>query len=90
MKKIFFQIFITKNIAVIHTDERVMPKNKKVWSSWNSLLDKNDIKKNSITYWLNLLQNLNIEKNIFITLNPFFEIEKNKNNQNSKLYPPIL
>tara|TARA_B100000287_G_scaffold380229_1_gene383811 strand:+ start:367 stop:1614 length:1248 start_codon:yes stop_codon:yes gene_type:complete len=77
-KNILSNFHYKKNIAVIHTDERVMPKNKKAWSSWNSLLDKNDIKKNSITYWLNLLQNLNIEKNIFITLNPFFEIEKNK------------
>ena len=77
-KNILSNFHYKKNIAVIHTDEKVMPKNKKAWSSWNSLLDKNDIKKNSITYWLNLLQNLNIEKNIFITLNPFFEIEKNK------------
>ena len=34
--------------------------------------------KNSITYWLNLLQNLNIEKNIFLTLNPYHEIPENQ------------
>ena len=35
-------------------------------------------KKNSVTYWLNLLQNLNIEKNIFLTLNPYYEIPENQ------------
>ena len=48
-----------KNLAIIHTDEKFMPKNKKAWSSWNSqLIDKN-LENNSVTYWLNLLQNLN-------------------------------
>jgi len=67
-----------KNIAILHTDESVMPKNKKVWSSWNSKIDPEDIKNNSVTYWLNLLQNLNINKNIFLTLNPFFKIDERK------------
>ncbi len=67
-----------KNLAVIHSDNSFMPKNKKSWSSWNSSILNNDIGKNSITYWLNLLQNLNIEKNIFLTLNPYHEIPENQ------------
>ena len=67
-----------KNLAVIHSDNSFMPKNKKAWSSWNSSILNNDIGKNSITYWLNLLQNLNIEKNIFLTLNPYHEIPENQ------------
>ena len=67
-----------KNIAVLHTDENVMPKNKKVWSSWNSKIDSKNTVNNSVTYWLNLLQNLNIKKNIFLTLNPFFKIDERK------------
>ena len=67
-----------KNLAVIHTDEISMPKNKKVWASWNSKIDKKDAKNNSVTYWLNLLQNLNINKNIFLTLNPFIKIDEKK------------
>ena len=63
-----------KNLAVIHSDHNCMPKNKNAWSSWNSAIIKNDINNNSITYWLNLLQNLNIKKNIFLTLNPHYEI----------------
>ena len=67
-----------KNIAYIHTDQSVMPENKKAWCSWNSSMKKNEIEKNSITYWLNLLQNLECEENIFLTLNPYFEIEESK------------
>ena len=66
-----------ENIAFIHTDKRVMPKNKKAWCSWNSSVDKKD-NKNSITYWLNLLQNLKCNEDIFLTLNPYFEIDDSK------------
>ena len=77
-KKILSNFHYKENIAVIHSDDNFMPRNKKAWSSWNSIIDKNNLEKNSITYWLNLLQNLKIEKNIFLTLNPFFDIPKNK------------
>ena len=67
-----------KNYAIIHTDETVMPNNKKAWSSWNSSVNKDNNSQTSITYWLNLLQNLNTKKNFFLSLNPFYKIEKNK------------
>jgi predicted NAD/FAD-binding protein len=67
-----------ENIAYIHTDQRAMPKNKKAWSSWNSSIDDKNLEKNSITYWLNLLQNLKCDENIFLTLNPYFNIDEKK------------
>ena len=76
-KKILSNFKYKKNLAYIHFDESVMPINRKAWCSWNSSVDeKND--KNSVTYWLNLLQNLKVEKNIFLTLNPFFKIDEKK------------
>ena len=77
-KKILSNFSYKENFAYIHTDENVMPKNKNAWSSWNSLMNKNNVAKNSITYWLNLLQNLKCEENIFLTLNPYFEIDNSK------------
>ena len=67
-----------ENIAYIHTDKNAMPKNKKTWSSWNSSLKKDEIEKSSITYWLNLLQNLKCDENIFLTLNPYYELDQSK------------
>ena len=66
------------NMAVIHTDESFMPKNKKNWCSWNSSMHINNTEKTSVTYWLNQLQNLKINKNIFLTINPFTEISENR------------
>ena len=66
------------NTAVIHFDESIMPKNKNAWCSWNSSMSADNIEKTSVTYWLNQLQNLKIEKNIFLTINPFREIPANK------------
>jgi Predicted NAD/FAD-binding protein len=77
-KKILSNFSYKENIAYIHTDIRAMPKNKKAWSSWNSSIDDNNLEKNSITYWLNLLQNLKCAKDIFLTLNPYFKIDEDK------------
>ncbi len=63
-----------KNLAVIHSDETVMPKKRINWSAWNTFVSENN--DSSVTYWLNLLQNLDIEKNIFLTLNPHFNIDE--------------
>ncbi len=77
-KKILSNFSYKKNLAIIHTDENVMPKNKNVWSSWNSCINPLNLKINSLTYWLNLLQNLKCDQNIFLTLNPFTKISQDK------------
>ena len=48
-KKILSNFKYKSNLAVIHTDDVCMPNNKKVWSSWNSTVDKSDISKTSLT-----------------------------------------
>jgi len=67
-----------ENTAVIHFDESIMPKKKKTWCSWNSSMSVDNIEKTSDTYWLNQLQNLKISKDIFLTINPFREIQADK------------
>ena len=57
--------------AYLHTDKQLMPKRKRAWSSWNSISDG---EKTCITYWLNKLQNLNTDKDYFLTLNPIYKI----------------
>ena len=60
-----------QNQAYLHTDKQLMPKRKRAWSSWNSISDG---EKTCITYWLNKLQNLNTDKDYFLTLNPIYKI----------------
>ena len=66
------------NKAVIHSDENLMPLNKNAWCSWNSSLNPDNKEQSSVTYWLNRLQNLKTDKNIFLTINPFVEIASDK------------
>ena len=77
-KSILSKFGYKENHAVLHFDENIMPKNKKAWSSWNSFVDPKDLNKSSLSYWLNLLQNLKIKKNVFLTLNPFKDISEDK------------
>jgi predicted NAD/FAD-binding protein len=41
-------------------------------------MSADNIEKTSVTYWLNQLQNLKIDRNIFLTINPFREIPTDK------------
>jgi uncharacterized protein len=66
------------NTAFIHFDESVMPKNKKAWCAWNSSMDSANNEKTAVTYWINKLQNLKIDRDIFLTINPFKEIPTDK------------
>ena len=77
-KKILKNFQYKKNIGYLHNDERLMPRRKNVWSSWNSIIDQNNIKKNCVTYWLNKLQNLKTKENYFLTLNPLTPIDDSK------------
>ncbi|MED5482816.1 MAG: FAD-dependent oxidoreductase [SAR324 cluster bacterium] len=69
-----------KNIAVLHFDESVLPREKIAWAAWNylstELTSGND--KVSVSYLINKLQPLPVEKAVIVTLNPASKIEKNK------------
>jgi len=66
----------TNNIAYLHSDPSMMPKNKKTWSSWNFIKDEQDNHSFTLTYWMNNLQKLQTKKDYFVTINPK-EIPKN-------------
>jgi len=77
-KNILSKFKYKKNFAYLHKDTNLMPNKKKVWSSWNSILDDRNIGKNCVTYWLNKLQNLNTKNDYFLTLNPIVPIDNKK------------
>ena len=74
-KRILDKFEYVPNVAILHTDEKLMPKKKVAWSSWNSITNKDQT---CVTYWLNNLQNLKCDNNYFLTLNPIYEITSNK------------
>ena len=67
----------SKNKAYLHCDTSLMPKNRKVWSSWNVFSDK-EMDKVSLTYWMNKLQNIDNNYPTFVTLNPLHLPDESK------------
>jgi hypothetical protein len=63
------------NRAVLHRDPRLMPKRRRAWASWNFLTGRaNDPDMPvSVTYWMNLLQNIDEATPLFVSLNPLDE-----------------
>lgn len=60
-----------ENLATVHTDEAVMPKNRKTWSSWNYRIDECEGRlMPSTIYWMNSLQGVSRAKNYFVSINP--------------------
>jgi predicted NAD/FAD-binding protein len=59
-----------KNIATVHSDESVMPKTKRTWSSWNYRIEEREGKLVPTTiYWMNRLQGVSENKNYFVSIN---------------------
>ncbi len=63
----------SQNTAVLHGDVRLMPQRRVAWAAWNYLADRRAGEKLCVTYWMNLLQDLPRDKQMFVTLNPTHE-----------------
>ena len=64
----------SRNEAVLHQDPSLMPRRRKVWSSWNYMADRRESSAPvSVTYWMNRLQHIPEATPRFVTLNPIVE-----------------
>ncbi|MGE5335874.1 MAG: NAD(P)/FAD-dependent oxidoreductase [Nitrososphaerota archaeon] len=67
-----------RNEAVLHTDERLMPRRRAAWSSWNFHLTPAPVAATTVTYWMNNLQSLRSRADYFVTLNRGAQIDPAK------------
>ncbi|MBK1716907.1 NAD(P)/FAD-dependent oxidoreductase [Thiocystis violacea] len=60
------------NRVYLHSDTTLMPKRRRVWASWNYLQQPGEdpTRPVTVTYWMNSLQDLPAEPNVFVSLNP--------------------
>ncbi|MEO8558164.1 MAG: FAD-dependent oxidoreductase [Rhodospirillales bacterium] len=59
------------NRTILHTDASLMPKRRRVWSSWNFVADTPQPDAPvAVTYWMNRLQNIAKSCPIFVSNNP--------------------
>jgi predicted NAD/FAD-binding protein len=63
------------NRVLLHRDPALMPRRRRVWSSWNYLADAAEDGSSavSVTYWMNSLQRLPTGTDYFVSLNPLRE-----------------
>ena len=66
----------TSNRALLHKDQSLMPHRRRVWSSWNYMGDASQGA--SVTYWMNLLQSIDRETPLFVSVNPKIEPDPHK------------
>ncbi len=65
----------SQNRAILHRDEQLMPRRRRLWSSWNYLseLPPHQSGSSAVTYWMNRLQPLPVTAPLFVSLNPLRE-----------------
>lgn len=88
--KILGQIPYCKNLAVLHSDTRLMPKRKKVWSSWNVMDQGLNSDKITVTYWMNRLHKIHNFPDMFVSLNPNIDPITSKIEKTFQYDHPIL
>ena len=69
-KEILGAIPYTNNEVYLHTDSSIMPKYKLSWAAWNYNIDSKESEPITLTYNMNILQNIKIETPVLVTLNP--------------------
>jgi predicted NAD/FAD-binding protein len=65
------------NDVVLHTDTRLLPENRKTWSSWNYRLGVDDSRA-VLTYNMNILQGIETPETFCVTLNDTDSINPHK------------
>lgn len=65
------------NDVVLHTDIRLLPKNRKTWSSWNYRLGVNETRP-VLTYNMNILQGIEAPETFCVTLNDTQSVSPHK------------
>ena len=59
----------SRNVAVLHTDESLLPRSRRAWASWNYQTGPDDSAPPTVTYNMNILQGVKASKTICVTLN---------------------
>lgn len=83
-----------KNTAILHTDEKLLPKNKQCWAAWNySTTRSNNDQFVSVSYLINKLQPLPKiwdKKPIIVSLNPLREPDPSHVHRVIEYHHPIF
>jgi uncharacterized protein len=68
-REILSAIPYQENTVFLHHDASVLPNKKRAWAAWNYHLPAKELNKVAVTYYMNILQNLQSPEPILVTLN---------------------
>ena len=73
-REVLGSIRYQRNVATLHTDERMLPRNPRARASWNYAIAE-DARGTTVTYWMNRLQSIETRRPLLVTLNRSAEID---------------
>lgn len=68
------------NLALVHTDSEMMPRNRRAWASWNYRMDRSpdgNIRPQTV-YWMNSLQGVSDRAEYFVSINGEHAVDPTK------------
>lgn len=71
-KKVLGDLRYQANEVILHSDESLLPRNKRCWQSWN-YISESDIygePRVCLSYWMNRLQSIQSNEPLIVSLNP--------------------
>lgn len=68
-REVLGAIHYQPNEVVLHTDERLLPRNRKAWAAWNAHVSTDPWQPCTVSYCMNLLQGIDSQRPLVVTLN---------------------
>ncbi|MBM4362021.1 MAG: FAD-dependent oxidoreductase [Deltaproteobacteria bacterium] len=79
-----------ENLAVLHTDTRLLPRRRRAWACWNACVPRNPTGRVALTYDMNLLQGLKSREEYLVTLNREADIDPAKVLRTIRYHHPVF
>jgi predicted NAD/FAD-binding protein len=77
------------NDTVLHTDARLLPRQRKAWAAWNVLIPAHNDAACTVTYCMNLLQSLDAPEPLCVSLNSTARIDPAKILRRMQYHHPL-
>ncbi|MEJ2478524.1 MAG: FAD-dependent oxidoreductase [Desulfobacterales bacterium] len=88
-RKILGAIPYQENIAVLHSDESLLPSKRAAWASWNYHIPKKDLGRVAVTYDMNILQSIGAPRELCVSLNLAKAIDPDKIYKQTTYHHPV-
>ncbi|MEB1528896.1 NAD(P)/FAD-dependent oxidoreductase [Xanthomonas sp. WHRI 7945] len=77
-REILGAITYQDNDTLLHTDARVLPRNRRAWAAWNAHVPADAEAPCTVSYWMNALQSLDAPQPLIVSLNRSGDIDPAK------------